>query len=318
MSGAAATLYEPLIERELERIPAAVSQFRESHSADELFVVIARFALLAYAPSSHSRHALLACLSAWDLREKAGDRFEALVIECARYAAESRRPWSEPPILDPPPVDDSRTADVDALRAAITGRDTRAAEAWLARRYADDAAVRELFAVACEKPGELGHNLIVANAVVRLSEILGEKGRYAVLRVAVWELLAATEETMGESSWRPGDDELLEALVARAVHEKGSIDSLHGVFLFDAAQSAGVLDRMRGRLAALCGGPANLGPSAAAAPDVPVYRLARDYGACLKAHAIAARVGDPRLDPLVAAAHENLEHGESFDEWTLA
>ncbi|MFZ2490195.1 MAG: hypothetical protein WA208_01795, partial [Thermoanaerobaculia bacterium] len=92
MAGAAGALYESLIERDLDAIPAAVRQFRDDHSSDELFLAVARFAVLAYAPSGHSRHALLACLSARDVRDVAGERFDDLLIECARYAAESRRP----------------------------------------------------------------------------------------------------------------------------------------------------------------------------------------------------------------------------------
>ena len=77
---ATAALYEPLIERELDAIPAAVRQFRETHSPEELFLAVARFAVLAYAPSMHSKHALLACVSAWVVRGVAGARFDDLVV----------------------------------------------------------------------------------------------------------------------------------------------------------------------------------------------------------------------------------------------
>src|ERR1700686_3956389 len=88
--------YEALIERDVPRARAAAAELH----GDELFLSVARFAVLAYAPSQHAKHALLACLAA----SEAGARDEVLV-ECAIYAAASRQPWSEPPILEPPLLD---------------------------------------------------------------------------------------------------------------------------------------------------------------------------------------------------------------------
>src|SRR6476659_10982262 len=78
--------YEPFIERDLEAIPAVVAEFRAAHSAEETWTSVTRFAVLAFAPSQHSMHALLACLSVWDLREDLGDRFDDAVVQCAIYA----------------------------------------------------------------------------------------------------------------------------------------------------------------------------------------------------------------------------------------
>lgn len=314
---ATAALYEPLIERELEAIPAAVRQFRETHSSEELFLAVARFSVLAYAPSMHSKHALLACLSAWDVREEAGARFDEIMIECARYAAESRRPWSEPPLLDAPRVEVG-PAGVDALRAALDNHDLREAEAWLARRYEDEDVVSDLVSLACERPGELGHSVIVTNALSRLIPILGGKGMYALLRVALWELLAADPEPGSTAMGAADDERLLTALIERAAAERGSIESMHAVFLFDAAQSAGVLDRFRERLAGLAGGTTARTSQVDSLPDLPVYELARDYGSCLEAHAIAARRKHAALPILLEAAHRNLREGESFAAWSLA
>src|SRR4029077_8920721 len=97
-------LYEPFIERDLVAIPAAVADFRAGHSVEETWTAITRFAVLAYAPSQHAKHALLSCLSVWDLREELGLQFENAIVECAIYAAASRQPWSEPPMLDPPAI----------------------------------------------------------------------------------------------------------------------------------------------------------------------------------------------------------------------
>jgi hypothetical protein len=95
-------LYEPLIERDLAAIPAAARAFADAHSPDDLWIAVTRFAVLAYVPSQHAKRAVMACRAAHDLREELGERWIDMIIECARYAAESRPPWSEPPILDPP------------------------------------------------------------------------------------------------------------------------------------------------------------------------------------------------------------------------
>ena len=113
-------LYEPLIERDLAAIPAAARAFAAAHSADELWVAIARFAVLAYSPSQHSKRAVMACRAVHVLRDS---HFVNWVAECARYAAESRQPWSEPPILDLPRVDAEAPRDLAELRASIEAND---------------------------------------------------------------------------------------------------------------------------------------------------------------------------------------------------
>jgi hypothetical protein len=59
-----------------------------------------------------------------------------------------------------------------------------------------------------------------------------------------------------------------------------------------------------------------------AATDIPIYALARDLGATLKAHAVAARLRpqfpQAGLDRFLAAVHHNLEHGLSLEEWSFA
>lgn len=183
-------LYEPLIEREIARIDETALRFRREHSSEELFLAVARFAILAYAPSQHAKHALLAMLAAYELREESGERWDELLVECAKYAAQSRQPWSEPPLLDPPPVGPDQRRDVAELREAVAARDRLRAERWLAARIDDDDLARDLFAVASDDFEDLGHKLIVANAAWNLAPILGEKGRFASLRVAVWEMVA--------------------------------------------------------------------------------------------------------------------------------
>src|SRR4051795_13387430 len=133
--------YGPLIERDIAAIPGAVRAFRDEHGSIEAYKAIGRFAVLAYSPSQHGKHAVLACLAAWALREE--PYFDDVVTQCAIYAAESRQPWSEapnfpdvvrrsgfsagesrqpgsePPILSPPALDDDQRGDLGELREAI-------------------------------------------------------------------------------------------------------------------------------------------------------------------------------------------------------
>jgi hypothetical protein len=287
-------LYEPLIERDLAAIPAAVRTFRAEHSPEELFVAIARFAVLAYAPSQHGKHALLACLSTWELRDELGPRFDDMVIACATYVADARQPWSEPPILEPP---EPGTGTLDELRAAVRDGDRLLAERWLAARLDDGRD--DLLTVATDDFEDMGHKLIIANACLKLADVLGEKGRYALLRVAVWELTAYRGEPPVERCAPELDLDC-----------DGSLESAHEVFLYDAAQQAGVLDRLPRR-----GSRREERPGGGRGrPPLHPYNLARDYGATLKAHAVAKRFG-PKADAFVRAVHDNLERSEGFEGW---
>jgi hypothetical protein len=350
-------LYEPLIERDLAAIPAAVRRFRETHSSEELFVAIARFVLLAYAPSQHAKHALVAALAVYELREELGAQFDEAVTELAIYAAASRQPWSEPPILEPPPLDAAQRSDRRELLAAIAAGDRHRAERWLAKRIADADPDGDLagdyFAAAAEDLADLGHKLIVTAAAWRLVLILGEGGRYATLRVGVWELTAyrgaagdgsAVVAPTMTTDTAPADgvvEATLAALVDEAIATRGELEAMHAVFLLEAAITASsiagdpsIVRRVvasfvaRPNAASRSASSLNLAPSlsasAASAPTAGamVYRYARDYAQCLIAHAVAKRLRAKcpalPLDAFVAAAHDHLEHAPSFEDWSFA
>jgi hypothetical protein len=241
-------LYEPLIERDLDAIPAAVRTFLEELPARELFVAVARFAVLAYAPSLHSKRAVMACRAAWDLRDAMGERWPDLLIECARYAAESRRPWSEPPILD-----EIEAPDQNELRARARG-DAR----------------------------------LMLDTALALLPVLGEKGKGALLRMAVQELEA-------EPHAPPDPAEPVEVLVQRAIEAKGSVESVRDVFV--ATSSPSGRSWKEGRI-----------------EEPPIYHLARDLAQTVIAH--ATPVPDHLRAPFLAAVHHNLAHGESLAGWS--
>jgi hypothetical protein len=275
MPGDAGALYEPLIERDLDAFPAAARAFAEAHSPEELWVAVARFAVLAYAPSQHGKRAVLAVRAAHEVRDELGERWVDLIVECARYAATSRQPWSEPPILEPP--EPSAAGGLDELQAAIAAEDRPRAERWLAARIDDaEPALRTL---------ATGDALLMLDAVLALEPLLGGKGRFALLRMVIEELFAGGEEVAGT----------LEELIDRAIEERGAVDAVRAVFV-RAAES-----------------PRTAAPPVAATPLEP-YPLARDYAQTLIAHAVA-RTLPHRRGEFLAAVHENLEHGESYAEW---
>jgi hypothetical protein len=291
---------------------------------------VARFALLAYAPSQHAKHALLSCLAAHEVREELGERFDDVVTECAIYAAASRQPWSEPPIMERPPLEADQRGDLDELLGAIATSDRHRGERWLAKRLEDADLARHYFAAAAQDFEDLGHKLIVSTAAWKLVPILGEEGRYATLRTAIWEMTAYRGEgDFQEEGIALPAETLLARLLDDVACDKGSIVSAHAIFLLDAALEAAALagddrlvQRVRDYLTIYtdeCVGDDVVGQAPAA---IPVYRLARDYGECLKAFAVAkrlrARFPEARVDRLVAAASYNLEHGPSFEEWSFA
>jgi hypothetical protein len=146
-------LYGPLLERDGEAISRSGRAFAAAHSVQELWIEIARFAVLAYAPSQHAKRAVMACCSAHALRDELGSSWLDMVIACANYAAQSRPPWSEPPILES--IDDSQWPALETLDAE-------------------------------------GDALLMLDIVRRLLPILGERGRSALQRMVMAELPGET------------------------------------------------------------------------------------------------------------------------------
>jgi len=286
MPGDPGALYEPLIERELDAFPAIARAFAGTHSADELWLAVARFAVLAYAPSQHGKRAVMAVRAAHEVRDELGDRWVDTIVECARYAATSRQPWSEPPILDPP--EPSESGALAELQSAVAAGDRTRAERWLAARL--DDAEADLRTIAT------GDALLMLDTAVALQPLLGEKGRYALLRMVIHELLADPEDVTGT----------LEELIDRAIEERGAVDAVRAVLV----RAAGMPHRGVTTLAA----PPHADPPLAAPPLVP-YPLGRDYAQTLLAHAVA-RTLPHRNGEFLAAVHDNLEHGESYAEWS--
>ncbi len=320
--------YDPFIERDLPAIPRVIAAFRSEHTAEETWTVVARFAVLAFAPSQHSKHALLSCLAAWDLREELGERFDDAIVQCAIYAAASRQPWSEPPILDPPKIESDQRGDLDELRAAIVAADRLRAERWLAKRFRDHDLAHDYFTAASDDFEDIGHKLIVSSAAWRLAGLLGEQGRYAMLRVGIVEMVSHGGRASGVGSGRKSRDLDLEslcaALVADIVKNGGDIESAHAMFLLDAAlqtDDAPVIAHVGNHFSYVKRSAPTPDPRLPA-PDIPIYSFSRDYASCLKAHAVAnrlrARFPNAGFDNMLVAVHHNLDTTPSSEEMTFA
>lgn len=327
-------LYEPLIARDLKAIPAAVRKFRKSHSQTELFEAITRFALLSYSPSQHGKHAVLACLSAHDIWDQIRADLDEVLAACATYAAESRQPWSEPPITDPPSLPPDQALTIEEILQAVRAADRLRAERWLAARHKDEQFAKDYVRVASSDLSDQGHKLIVATGAWRLAEVLGEKGRFATLRIAVWEWTAQAEPaSIDQAGDSIPSEELLRLLIERLVLEKGSTLPFHSIALLDSAFAAAeiggdesVLHTVQGTLELGLRAKGSDAEEQSSSPievrPFGVYKLARDYGQCLKAFAITRRLQRrfPNVDcePIIAASQHNLRHGPSFEEWSFA
>lgn len=324
---AVSLLYEPLIERDLEAIPGRVAEFAAAEGHDALFEAVSRFAYLAYSPSQHGKHALLAVVAAGDLREPLGDdRFVDLLTECAIYAAQSRQPWSEPPLTDPPTVTDH---DV-SLASALDSGSRELGEQWLSARFAQSGFDREFFAGSARNLADFGHNVTVAAGVWRLARLLGPGDRYPLLRVALFEWLSRKElEGPRQSSLSPG--EIMRSVSRAVVSERGSLISFHLLELMDAALTASesaagseVLDGSIGFVASQLTAFDDAAARSLSSGSVGecIYRLGRDYGAVLLAHSIRLRRSrqfpDIDFEAVCAAAVEARDSTASSEEWSFA
>ena len=298
-------LYEALLERDEAATRRAVEDFDDD---DELFLAVARFAVLAYAPSQHAKHAFLACLAAYDLREELGASYREMLAECAIYAAGSRLPWSEPPILDPPQVEEEPD-----LAAAIRDGDRLAAEHWLSFHLDDPQLEQRYFEAASRDFEDLGMKLIVSRAAWRLVPILGEKGRFALLRTGTYEWTAYRGETFVERGVPVDREQLIERVVADVIEERGSLFATHNMFLLDAALGTPAESRVLEYLSPIDTAD---GPNKPITPQLNPYRLARDYAQTLISHAVAQRI--PQAKDMLAAVHKNLEQSTGFEEWSFA
>jgi hypothetical protein len=281
MSAAERALYGRLIERETADILPLLQALATESSLDGVWRSVTRFAVLAFAPSLHAARALTAARAAWELTTEEVLPSLTWAAECARYAALSRQPWSEPPLLEPPAIAPAHPSGPEELREAVETSDRLRAEKWLAAAGTDAPAVLRREAA--------GEARLLLDTAEWLLPRLGEKGRHALLRPVVWQM----------ASGRPaGQPRPLSSLLELARERRGAVDAVAEV------------------LAALAGRTKTPGRRRELPPQP--YPLARDFGQTLIAHALASRLDEGAASILLAVVRENLEHGESYEDWSFA
>lgn len=326
-------LYEPMLERDLDGTRSRAVDFAREHGPVDLFHAVSRFAALAFNPSQHGRHAFLATLSAWDLREACGERWVEMLAECAVYVAEGRLPWSAAPLLEAPPLEEQDRIDREGIRTALRERDRDLALRWLGARASRPGLIDDFFDAATADLGDDGHPLIVSVAAWKLSLLQDSHPSFAALRPAAEEWTAKRESEEPVSGDGSGTiRSIVTETIDRVAGRGGDPESFHDLALLDAALEAaelGAPDAVVQRAVLVAAARARSRPEPAervelderGAGPVPIYPLARDWGALLKAYAIAGRM--ERRFPstpgsrLIAAAEYNLRTS-SFDQWSFA
>jgi hypothetical protein len=308
MSPAVRELYAAMLQRDLDEVRKLSAAWLAKGEDRELFDAVSRFTALAFNPSQHGKHALLAAVAAGELREMLGEQWGALLIECAVYAASGRLPWSEAPMFEPPPADPARDATPESIRIAVADHDLSAAERWLAGRLGESSLAADYFRAAREAPGEPGGPLITAVACWKLSEAQDHHPSWPALRPALVEWCGAPRG--GRPS--PGDDrepgERAVAIAAKLQAARGSIEVLHELLFLDAdLESRRILN----------GEPV---VDLEVVTKDPVYPLARDFAAYLLAHPaagrLAARFGEVDPEVILDSCRYNLEHS-SWEDWSF-
>ncbi|MGA7613632.1 MAG: hypothetical protein WBX15_00495 [Thermoanaerobaculia bacterium] len=355
MSNPFASLFESLIVRDDDAIRAEIPRLAREEGEEAALLSVTGFAVLGFTPSQHGKHALLACVAAFDLLERFPPLSAEILTECAIYVGQSRPPWTEPPVFNEPAPDPAFT-DPARLHEALASSDLETAERWLVSvRERDDFAAL-FFEAASSFLDDLGHGLIVAAAVWRLAARFPPERRFGILRTALveWGSAGRGSREKGDSDAESGDgirDEqspraferaerarlagvLLEAFIAG----DGDIVSFHHVALYDALLTAieagadpSLFDRVRpfldlGEVSSSSRShdreaPAGIG-GVEMEPVSPVYPYARDYAATLQSFSIADRMRRrfPSIewDVLPRLAKYNLETSAAFDEWNFA
>lgn len=297
-------LSRDLLDVLLHRDDDEIAELITTRSADggfaDILQQLIQFAVLAFAPDERSRAALASIESIFVISNELDDgtRVDQLV-EVARMIADARRPWSEAPITNPPATTpaDGETA---SLEAAVRERDRLAAERWIASHLASPELGRTFFAHAAQVDDGAHTGLRIAALVWRIARQIPREHRFAVLRTA------AVEWTSGHQ-WvaiRQHDSDVDASsaatfLIDRYAAEEGSPFRLFDIEALDAA----LLARDEGSNEALARLDVRVRISSAMSASESVQQVGiahsprRDFGAALRAWAIAARRSD-EWDPV--------------------
>lgn len=319
-------LYEALLTRDLERAQGLVLKECRGSGTEAMRDSIMRFAVLAFSPSLHSRGAMYATLAAAELIEMFADPCP-LLAECARYLGESRIPWSEAPVTEPPRTADDQSTGDAAIDEAVRTEDLHAAERWLAALLREEAPATRFFDVASRHSGDEGYGFTTAVVSWKIASRFPAAVRFAVLRTAVLEWVKARSGPV--SSERKGEDAVA-ATIRSYVGSGGQPHLFSPLLVLDAARSAEELTSDPGRYQPLferyaasdTEGSTQL-PERKWSQDDLVYRYAVDYAFFLQSVPLAERLTRSTGDVescirIPDAAHHFLSASEGFEEWSFA
>jgi hypothetical protein len=317
-------LYEALLTREQDRLRTLVENLCRAEGNREALDYVLKFAVLAFSPTLHSRGAVYASLAALDLLDEMPNPSD-VIVECAGYAAETRLPWSEAPITDPPAVEGIDAANPRHLDDAVRTRDLRAAERWLAAAIREDAPAVEFFDAAARFAGEEGYGFTTAAAAWRIAAH-SPAARFVSLRTALLEWVRVRD-----GGARRADAATVEPrqVIDLYVMQKGRLELFAPLLVLDAALTAeaatGKRDRYRpvvDRYAVPVEWRHGAAPESDWSMEDLAYRYSRDYAAFLMSVPISRRLSrempDCGAERIPSAAQYNLDHAETFEEWSFA
>ncbi len=258
------------------------------------------------------------------------DRFErpaALLVECARYVGESRVPWSEAPVTDPPRIQKAQSIEAHAIDEAVSAQDLHAAERWLAAVVESDDVARRFFDAAARHAGDEGYGFTTAVVSWRIADMFPAAVRFAVLRTAMLEWMRARSVPASSSLT---DEKAIAAAIRDYVRSGGQPHRFSPLLVLDAVRTAGRIvsdtERYTSLFERYVGGDVSSGrklPERRWGRDDLIYRFAADYGFFIQSVPLSERMDDLSPDGesserIPDAAYRFLMSSEGFEEWSFA
>lgn len=289
-------LLDALLHRDDAEIETQIAAVARDEGIDAAYRVTLQFAVLAFAPSEHSRSVIagLDALKTLDLEPSTRLR---QVTHLARYAAAARRPWSEAPITTPPPATPA-DGERSSLSRALKERDRLRAERWLAARLMEGDGVHELFVVSCSIRHVMPEALILTAAAARIVAAVPPPHRFGVLRIVTAQWAAESFDLDQDHPARrplpPFAREHADYLIAKYEAEKGSPLAMQRIALLDAELCAREESGGADLLDNVASVPIQVSDDAAGDDNVefPDNEPQQNFSNVLSAWAIAARRAD--------------------------